>query len=381
MFSRRRIIKSAALTVAAVQAAKWSALAQAANSTGLAAAFSDAFKIGVAVSDATLSENIAADWQLIDREFNAVTAENAMKWERIRPEGKTWFWDNADRLVEHASKNDTHITGHTLVWHSQVPRAVFHDADGKKLSRNDLLKVMEDHIGTMVGRYKGRIQAWDVVNEGIDEGNGWRKSSPWFDIIGDDYMELAFRMTHAVDPQAQLLYNDYNMHNPAKRTFLKKLFAEYLDRGVPIHGVGFQTHVGLAYPDLEEWEASLEAYAELGLKIHITELEVDVLPNPFQMSAEISNRFEYSPETDPYKGGLPEQVQEQLAERYAQLFKLFIKHQNSIDRVTFWGLYDAVSWKNNFPINGRTNYPLLFDRQRQPKPAYHKVLKMASDVG
>jgi endo-1,4-beta-xylanase len=353
----------------------WKA-AWAAGPAGLADAFREHFRIGVAVSNETIDQSIAPHLELIAREFNSVTAENAMKWGVIRPDGVNWQWQRADRLVDFATRHGMHVLGHTLVWHSQIPRTVFTGRDGQPLDRGALLAKMEEHIATLVGRYRGRVHAWDVVNEAIDEGNGWRRS-PWLQIIGDDFMEQAFRMARKADPAATLIYNDYNEHNPEKRAFQVRVLRDYLDRGVPIDAVGFQAHVGLAYPSLEEWERSLVAYADMGLKVHITELEVDVLPNPYQMSAEISNRFEYSRENDPWPQGLPEQVQEQLAERYAQLFRILLRHRASVDRVTFWGLHDGISWKNDFPIQGRTNYPLPFDRNLKPKPAYQRLMALA----
>jgi endo-1,4-beta-xylanase len=262
------------------------------------------------------------------------------------------------------------------VWHSQVPRTIFNGADGTPLTRDALLGRMEEHIGTLVGRYRGRVHGWDVVNEGLDEGNGWRRSQ-WFNIIGDDFMEQALRMTRAVDPGADLLYNDYNMHNPQKRAFLVDVLRDYLDRGVPIDGVGLQGHVGLAYPDLEEWERSIATYAEMGLQVHISELEVDVLPSQNQPTAEISTRIEYSDENNPWPDALPDEIQERLADRYEEVFRILLRYRANVKRVTLWGLHDGLSWKNNFPVRGRTNYPLLFDRQMQPKPAYFRLMELA----
>lgn len=373
--NRRQVLRHAASGAAALALPSLGVAADNAAQPGLATAWRNAFLIGVAVSNQTLDENIPAHLQLISREFNSVTAENAMKWEVIRPDGVNWQWERADRLVQFATRNDMHVLGHTLVWHSQVPRSVFADAAGAALSRAALLARMEEHIAMLVGRYKGRVHTWDVVNEAVDEGNGWRRS-PWHQIIGDDFMEQAFRLARQADPAARLLYNDYNMHNPQKREFLVRVFRDYLDRGVPIDGVGLQGHVGLTYPGMEEWEASIAAFEALGLQVHITELEVDVLPSPYQMSAEISNRFEYSRENDPYPQGLPEAVQQQLADRYEQVFRILLRHRDSVQRVTFWGLHDGISWKNDFPIAGRTNHPLLFDRQMQPKPAYQRLLQL-----
>jgi len=350
--------------------------ARAQTESGLAAAWRDAFRIGLAVSNQTLERRIPEHLALIEREFNAVTAENAMKWGEIRPDGVNWQWQRADTLVDFATEHDMYVLGHTLVWHSQVPRSIFVDGDGNALTRSALLARMDEHISTLVGRYRGRVHAWDVVNEAVDEGNGWRRSQ-WQQIIGDDFMEQAFRMAHAEDPAATLIYNDYNMHNPAKRAFLVDLIRDYLDRDVPISGVGLQGHVGLAYPDLEEWERSIATYADMGLEVHISELEVDVLPSASQPTAEISTRVEYSDEQNPWPDGLPDEIQQRLADRYEQLFRILLRYRDSVQRVTFWGLHDGISWKNNFPVRGRTNYPLLFDRNLARKPAYDRLVTLA----
>lgn len=374
--NRRAVLKHGAAAVGGLQLAHLGAIAHAQAATGLAAAWRDAFHLGVAVGNRELDDGLSTHGEMIAREFNSVTAENAMKWGVIRPDGVNWQWSRADALVDFAAANGMHVLGHTLVWHSQVPNSIFVDSDGNPLTRDALLGTMEEHIGTLVGRYRGRVHSWDVVNEGVDEGNGWRQS-PWFRIIGDDYMEQAFRRARAADADASLLYNDYNMHNPAKRAFLVDIIRDYLDRGVPIDGVGLQGHVGLDYPDLEEWERSIAAYAELGLEVHISELEVDVLPSPYQQSAEISNRFQYSAESDPWPDGLPDEIQDRLADRYEQVFRILLRYRNNVRRVTFWGLHDGISWKNDFPINGRTNYPLLFNRNLERKPAYYRLTELA----
>jgi len=376
--TRRALLGNMAIAIGGLALAKRSAIAQAQRTTGLAHAFRKDFRIGVAVSNQALDQQIATQLDLITREFNSVTAENAMKWGVIRPDGINWQWERADRLVDFAGKHRMDALGHTLVWHSQVPASLFVDADRNPLSRDALLAKMHEHIDTLVGRYKGRVWAWDVVNEAVDEGNGWRRSQ-WHQVIGDDFMERAFRFAHAADPKAQLLYNDYNMHNPQKRAFLVDVLKGYLARGVPIHGVGMQGHVGLAYPDLAEWERSIATYAGMGLKVHITELDVDVLPTPTDTGADVANRSAYSREMDPWPQGLSDEMQEKLADRYETLFRILLRHRASVERVTFWGLHDGISWKNNFPVRGRTNYPLLFDRQMNPKPAYHRLMKLARD--
>jgi endo-1,4-beta-xylanase len=374
--ARRALLGRAAWMAGGLALAKHTAMVQAAEKTGLAAAFRKDFRMGVAVSNQALDGRADAELDVIAREFNSITAENAMKWGEIQPDGVNWRWERADRLVDFARKHKMDVLGHTLVWHSQVPASLFTDAERKPVSRQVLLDRMHGHIDTLVGRYKGRVWAWDVVNEAIDEGNGWRRSQ-WLNIIGEDFMEQAFRFAHAADKKAELLYNDYNMENPKKVDFLVKVFKGYLDRDVPITGVGSQSHVGLDYPDLANWEYGITEFIKLGLKVHITELDVDVLPRAGSTGADIANRGQMTGDNNPWPQGLPDDIQEKLADRYEQLFRILLRHKKHIERVTFWGLHDGMSWKNNFPVRGRTNYPLLFDRQMQPKPAYHRLIKLA----
>jgi endo-1,4-beta-xylanase len=300
-----------------------------------------------------------------------------MKWGVIEPREGEWQWDMPDRLVAFGEKHGKHVVGHTLVWHSQVPAYLFIDEQGQPVSKARLTQRMETHIQKLVGRYKGRVATWDVVNEAIDEDAiGWRRS-PWLTILGPDFMERAFRSAHEADPKATLLYNDYNEHNPGRRAFLVDVLRDYKRRRVPIHGVGFQAHVGLDYPDMVEYERSIEAIAKEGLPIHITELDVDVLPRASGYTgAEISTSFEQSEKLNPWKSGLPKDIDARLTARYRQLFELFLKHRDKIERVTTWGTHDGESWKNNFPVRGRTNYPLLFDRQMRPKAAYAGIVSL-----
>jgi len=375
-FSRRYFTLGAAALLA-LNTLKSRALAAAASQTGLKEAFADDFLIGTALSNATLEGRNPPLLELIAREFNAITAENCMKWGQIEPREGDWQWTLPDALVEYGSKHGMHVVGHTLVWHSQAPPWLFVDSSGKPVAADVLNKRLDRHIQTMLGRYHGRVATWDVVNEAIeDDDKGWRKS-PWFDILGPSFMERAFRVAHEADPQARLLYNDYNEHNAGKRNFLVDILRDYQRRGVPIHGVGFQGHVGLDYPDLGEYEKSIEALAAVGMRVSITELDIDVLPRAGQFTgAEISHLVEYSAQLNPYTKGLPAEIETRLANRYRQLFELFLKHRDKIDRVTTWGTYDRESWKNDFPVRGRTNYPLLFDRQLQPKPAHAAIMEL-----
>lgn len=373
--SRRQLMASAAL-LSTLAPLKQAAFAKALADTGLKDAYRDDFLIGTAISSATLAENDTKTLNLIAREFNAVTAENAMKWAPIRPTLDNWQWDLADKFVEFGTNNKMHIVGHTLVWHSQVPPDIFLDKKGKPLNKTALFKVMDEHVTTMMERYKDRIPTWDVVNEAIEDDGQWR-NSPWYQATGTDYIARAFNLAHELDPKAHLTYNDYNMAMPGKRETVVAMLKDFKKRGVPIHGVGLQGHVSTGHPDLAEFEKSIVAFAEQGVRVHITELDVDVLPTVWGITgADIATRFQYRPELDPFITGLTPEGEKALSERYVALFKIFLKHRDKIDRVTLWGVSDKQTWLNDFPIPGRTNYPLLFDRELQPKDAYFRLLDL-----
>lgn len=379
--NRRRLITHSACTLAALASAKIAALAQASHEVGLRDHFRQDFHIGTAISHKLMQEFAPVYRELILREFNAVTLENDMKWSLIHPQRDTWQWQVPDKFVAFAHQHNLYAVGHVLVWHSQVPEWVFKDESGKVLSRDALLARMQHHIHTVVSRYKGKLDAWDVVNEAIDEGDGWRKSH-WYNIIGADFVDRAFHYAHDTDPSAHLIYNDYNMHLPAKREFVVEMVKGLQKRGVPIHGIGMQGHVGLTYPDIKEFEQSIQAYAALGMRVHITEMDVDVLPVAWEHTgAEISDNFAYADELNPYTNALPLSTQRQLTDRYVEFFKLFLKYRDDIERVTLWGTADAESWKNNFPVRGRTNYPLLFDRDYRKKSAYFGIADLKSKNG
>lgn len=369
---RRKFIKTTAGAVAGLSIFKANAFARAAENMGLKDYFKNDFKIGTAIGGRTIMGGDAEILELIKREFNAITAENAMKWGPIHPEDERWNFEAADKLVKFGQENKMFILGHVLVWHSQTPRGLFVDENGNQLSKSALTKKMEYHISTLVGRYKGKIEAWDVVNESIVP-EGYRKSK-WFEIMGPEFMEKAFHLAHEVDPDAHLLYNDYGMTDPKRRDFVVELVKQYKKKGIPIHGIGMQGHYNLDSLNLGAIEKSIEAFASTGMRVHITELDLDVLPYDWENTAEVSTNIKYDKKLNPYVDGLPKDVEDKFTKGYEDLFKLFLKHKDKIERVTFWGVSDDMSWKNNFPVRGRTNYPLLFDRERKPKDAYHAVI-------
>jgi len=341
-------------------------------------AFERDFRIGAALSPKYFSGRDSAGVELVKKQFNTITPENALKWEPVHPRPDEYRFEEADRFVEFGEANDMFIVGHALVWHHQTPDWVFQDGEGKPLDREALLERMREHIHTVVGRYKGRVHGWDVVNEALAD-DGSLRDSPWKRIIGDDYVQKAFEYAHEADPDAELYYNDYSIEEPAKRAGTVALLKRLKEAGCRIDGVGIQEHVGLDWPSLENLEASIRAFGNEGVQVMITELDVNVLPTRWgEGDADLSGRKEVDPALNPYTEGLPDEMQEKLANRYAELFALYRKHRDLIPRVTFWGVGDGDSWLNNFPVRGRTNYPLLFDRDLKPKAAYQAVIEAAS---
>ncbi len=345
-------------------------------------AFKGDFLIGAAINSAQIYGRDTAGDALLEKQFNAISPENVLKWGVVHPEPDRYDFDAADHYVALGEKYHMSILGHNLVWHSQTPRWVFQDANGKPLTRDALLNRMHDHIQTVVGRYKGRIQSWDVVNEALND-DGTLRQSQWLKIIGPDYIAKAFEYAHEADPSAELNYNDYSLENEPKRNGAIKLIQQLKAEGVPISAVGLQGHDKMDWPTVDQEDATIEAFAKLGLKVKISELDIDVLPSASQnRGADVSQNYELQAKLNPYAKGLPDSVQQDLAKRYADLFRVFLKHKDVVTRVTFWGVNDGDSWLNNWPVRGRTSYPLLFDRNNQPKPAFYAVIKVAEqDAG
>ncbi|WP_035600574.1 endo-1,4-beta-xylanase [Haloferula sp. BvORR071] len=343
--------------------------------------FEKDFLVGVALSSGTITGRNPKAAELAATQFSAITPENETKWQSIHPQPDQYRFESADAYVSFAKEHKMELIGHTLVWHSQTPGWVFQGEDGKPPTREVLLKRMHDHIQTVVGRYKGKVKDWDVVNEALSDGGPeLLRDSPWRKIIGDDFIDLAFRYAHEADPKAELYYNDYGLESERKRANSVKLLKGLLDRGVPITGVGTQSHFHLNQPPVADIEKTIKDFSALGLKVMVTELDVDVLPGRGNFgNADVNRREQGDATLNPYTAGLPEDMQKKLAERYAEIFDVYLRHRKAITRVTFWGLSDGQTWLNGFPIRGRTNYPLLFDRELKPKPAFEALIKKGSE--
>jgi endo-1,4-beta-xylanase len=337
--------------------------------------FRDDFYIGVALNLDQILEKEPKTTAQVEKHFNSITSENILKWEEVHPEPDRYNFEPVDRFVAFGEKNKMHIIGHTLVWFHQTPDWVFYNEAGNPLGREALLERMKDHIFTVMGRYKGRIHGWDVVNEAIIPDGKFRKCK-WLDIIGEDYVLKAFEYARQADPNAELYYNDYNFYRGRQCETVIRLIQSLQSKGVRLDGIGIQGHWGLDYPDNWQIENIIGALSKLGVKLMITELDVTVLPfAEDQLDKKLSSLDPgLQKKLNPYADTLPESVQKEQAKRYAEFFSIFLKHRDKFNRVTFWGTHDRQSWRSNWPVIGRADYPLLFDRQYEPKPALDAII-------
>ena len=363
-------------TLLAVAAALLAAVAAAAAAEppALKSLAPPGLRIGVALNRAQSDGKDEAGLAIAVRHFDSITPENVLKWEAVHPEPDRYDFEPADRYVELGRSHGMFVVGHVLLWHQQTPAWVFAGEGGKKLDRETLLARLRSHVATVVGRYRGRIGGWDVVNEALEE-DGTLRRTPWLEAIGEDYLAKAFEFAHEADPDAELYYNDYNLWKPAKRDAAMRLVQGLKAKGLRVDGIGEQGHWGLDDPPLPAIDAALAAIRASGTKALVTELDMDVLPrDPDMWGADLSKKAKIRAATNVYPDGLPAAVQQQLARRYADVFTLFLKHD--VGRVTFWGVTDATSWLDDFPIPGRVNYPLLWDRDGREKPAFEAVAEV-----
>ena len=334
------------------------------------------FLIGVALNTQQVGGTDSLAQSVIKKHFNSVVAENCMKSEKIQPEQGIFTFEDADKFVAYGEANNMFIIGHCLVWHSQVPAWFFVDKNGNDVSRDTLIARMKNHIQTLVGRYKGRVDGWDVVNEAFEDDGSYRQSK-FYKIIGEDYINLAFQFAREADPDAELYYNDYNMAKSAKRDAVYEMIKALQYQGIKVDGIGFQAHLTMDFPEVKDMENSIVKLSELG-KIMITEMDLTVLPWPSdQVTADVSFRMENDPKYNPYPNGLTEDASKEWTNRMMDFFTVFLKHHDKISRVTVWGVSDNQTWRNNWPIEGRKDYPLLFDRQYEPKPVVDEIIKIA----
>jgi endo-1,4-beta-xylanase len=322
--------------------------------------YADDFPVGMALNARKLASGNANYRDVVLKNFNAVTAENAFKWDSIHPEEDRYDFTAADRIAAFARKHDLKLWGHVLVWHHQRPDWIFED-NGKPACRDLVLKRMRDHIHTVVGRYKDVIYGWDVVNEAIsDDDEEYLRPSKWYEAVGEDYIELAFKYAKEADPDMLLCYNDYSLATPAKRDKLERLITGLLDNGVEIDIVGFQSHYSLYWPPVEEVRNSLQMVKDHGLRVAISEIDMSI--------------YKSGDKSFHYEDGLPKELEILQGLRYAELMDLYVEWSDLIERVTFWDIFDASNWRNYWPVKGRTDYAGLISRENRPKAAFIAVL-------
>ncbi len=329
------------------------------STLGLKDFYKDYFPMGVAVTPYNLT---GESGELIKKHFNSLTAENDMKPQLIQPQEGNFNWEAADKIVDFAVANGMKVRGHTLCWDTQTGKWMFEDKDGKPASKELALKRLEEHIKAVVTRYKGKIYAWDVLNEIITDDPSptkiYQDNWPWIEICGTDFVPLIFKWAHEADPDCQLFYNDYNTENPIKREKIYNFLKELLDQGVPIHGVGLQAHWNINNPSEENLRASIDRFSSLGLKVQFTELDIAV----------------YAGRRDTIGIGFtPEREQKQI-DQYNMVFKVFREKKDKITGITFWNVSDRGSWLDRRNPGGKA-YPLLFDTNLKPKKAFWEVVK------
>lgn len=329
------------------------------------------FLIGAYLGTEAMSGKYPNDIRNVKRQFNSISTAS-FEWSSTNPIPGIYTFEAADQFVDLGTKNDMFTIGHGLVWHQLVPDWVFENKNNNPTSRDTLLNRMRNHIFKVATRYKNQVNTWIVVNEAIEKDGQLRKTK-WLEIIGEDYIQKAFEYAHEADPDAKLYYNDFQLFLPAKRESLICLIGNLHAKGVKVDGIGIQGHWSLDYPSLRDVEESIIAFAKLDVKVMITELDVSVLPRR-NTGADISDNYKLSKGLDPYVNSIPDSLQNRLADRYKKIFSLFHKYRNVIDGVTFWGVNDRDSWRNDWPIKGRTDYPLLFDRSNKPKKAFRSVI-------
>ena len=334
--------------------------------------FKNDFFIGTAINAQQIEEKDLAADKLIKQQFNAVTPENIMKAEVIEPAWNKFNFALADKLVDYAQKNNLKVNAHNLIWHSQLPAFMHH-----MQSADSVKQYFENHITTVASRYDGKVYSWDVVNEALNE-DGTLRNSIFLQKLGDNYIVEAFRLAQKASPHSKLYYNDYNIEQPKKRAGTIALIKKIQAAGVRIDGVGIQGHWKAGNVPLNDIEESIKDFSALGVEVMFTELDLSVLPNPWEnTTADVSATSKGNSKMNPYANGLPDSVQQKLTKSYTDLFKLFMKYKKYISRITFWGVNDGQSWLNNWPVRGRTNYPLLFDKNFKPKPAFYSVIAIA----
>jgi endo-1,4-beta-xylanase len=365
----RTIVISTILVISSLMSVKSSA------KETLAEATKGKFLMGVAINQQQVKGLNPIQTEMISTEFSTIVAENCMKPGPLHPEENRFYWDEADKFVAFGEKNKQVVTGHCLIWHSQLPRWFFVDSTGNDVTPEVLKERMRQHIYAVVGHFKGRVKGWDVVNEAFEDNGSYRKSK-FFRILGKDFIKYAFQYAHEADPNLELYYNDYNVETPSKCDGIVQLVKDLKADGCRIDAVGSQSHMHMDSPSLSAIDASIKKLKDAGVKVLITEWDISILPSPYS-GANISTNFDYSEKSDPYREGVPDSVQQKWNKRMLDVFSIFLKNSDVVDRVTVWGFSDSGTWLNNFPIRGRMDYPVLYDRNNNRKAVVDEMIRLA----
>ena len=342
-------------------------------------AFEGKFILGAAVNSRQIEELDARGDSVLFRHFAAIEPENCLKSAEIMPVFGQYNWDLADKYVDFGCRHGLEVYGHCLIWHSQCTPDFCYDADGNLISPELLKERMKQHITTVVTRYKGRIKGWDVVNEAILEDGSYRKS-PFWQILGEDFIPWAFKCAQEADPDLELYYNDYSMHEPRKLDTVIEMVKKLQAQGIRIDAVGFQAHIGMEYPDLDLYEKHIRRVKdETGIDVCLTELDMSILPSVTQ-SADVSGvdffelmrnpeaREAWLAKVDPYRGEYPAELCEAWNARMGAFLEMFLRNADVIRRINLWGVCDSDSWKNGWPVPGRLDAALWVDRNYELKP-------------
>ncbi len=341
--------------------------------------FKDKFLIGSSVNDRQVAGLDPGADSIVRKHFSTLVAENVMKSESLNPAQGVYNWAPADSFVAYANRRGVNVVGHCLVWHSQLASWFAVDADGKYVSADTLKARMRTYITDVVTRYKGKVDGWDVVNEAILEDGSYRKS-PFYEILGEEFIPYAFQLAHEADPDAALYINDYGMNNPAKRDKYVQIVNDLKKRGLRIDAIGMQGHMGMDYPEFDEFEQSIVAFAGTGCNVMITEWDMSALPTVHH-SANIADTVAFKASFNPYPDSLPADIDSIWNSRMEKFMDIILKHSDAVSRVNFWGISDGDSWKNDWPIHGRKEYPLAFDRNYKMKPFLQRTIeKLASSA-
>tara|TARA_B100000427_G_scaffold227403_1_gene190834 strand:+ start:708 stop:1832 length:1125 start_codon:yes stop_codon:yes gene_type:complete len=333
------------------------------NLEGLNKVYNKDFIIGSAVSYKDINNPKLS--KLIKKHYSSITAENEMKPEALLNNDGSFSWKKADAIMEFAKENDLMVRGHTLIWHKQTPDWFFKDINGNLLEKEKLYERLYEYIKAVMTRYKD-VSVWDVVNEAISNDHNsdeiYRdKGSMWYQICGEEFIEVAFRYAHSIDSTKKLFYNDFNLTKPKKLRKTIKMLKSLISKDVPIDGIGIQAHL-FVYDSPKLLDNTLKNFSKLNLDIQITELDLSFFKGG---DKRMHKDFVFDKEQELNQ-----------AKAYESVFKTLKKYSDNISAVTFWGVSDLHSWLNYKPVEGRRNYPLLFNDDYLPKFSFFSIYNL-----